>query len=227
MFIDLLFPQRCIGCTRWGASLCADCFKNIQPTQADVCPACFGPSLSGQTHSFCQNKTSLSGALSIVRYKGITRKVIKETKYRRAHKILDDFFSQIPKNWCEKFLTLSEKNPKAVLCPIPLHKTRFKTRGFNQADIITKYFSSITKLNINPLLKRIKNTSPQALQNSRKERKENIYRAFETCSNMKIPKTIILIDDLFTSANTANEAAQTLKKYGAQSVYLFVVAHGL
>ncbi|KKQ38914.1 MAG: hypothetical protein US54_C0001G0039 [Candidatus Roizmanbacteria bacterium GW2011_GWA2_37_7] len=226
MFFDILFPARCVGCARIGSSICSNCVKEIYPIQKDLCPGCFQSSPDGKTHARCYAKTHLDGALAIVRFCGVTKKIIKEAKYQRAHKALKDFFMHIPKHWFNKVQKLPYKNISAALCPIPLHKTRQNIRGFNQAEILANHFKQEIKLPVEDLLVRIKNTPPQAQQKSRALRKANIYGAFQTKISKKLPSTIILIDDLYTSASTANEAARTLKKSGTTQVFLLALAHG-
>ena len=226
MFFDLLFPSRCVGCGKFGKSLCVKCKEDILPTGADVCPGCFKPSFFGITHNYCRDNTLLDGALSVVQYRGVIRNIIKEAKYRRAYNTLEDFLENTPKDWYEKFHTFSMKFPSATLCPIPLHRIKYNTRGFNQSDILSKKFGKITSLKIEKNIVRVKNTLPQASQKSRAMRRKNIQGAFEMKCNKKTTSTIILVDDLFTSANTANEAARILKINGVKQVYLFVLAHG-
>ena len=226
MFFDLLFPSRCVGCKGFGKSLCSKCRNNITPTRIDVCPGCFRPSILGITHPYCREKTLLDGALSVVQYRGVTRSIIKEAKYRLAYNTLEDFLKHTPATWYEKFHIFSTKIPCATLCPIPLHKTKYNTRGFNQSDILSKTFGKITSLKIEKNLVRVKNTLPQANQKSRAMRMINMRGAFEMNINKKPSNTVILVDDLFTSANTANEAARILKSNGIKQVYLFVLAHG-
>ena len=226
MFFDLLFPSKCVGCRKIGKPLCGKCKEEIRPTKTDVCPGCFKPSPFGITHDYCRKNTFLDGALSVVHYRGVMRNIIKEAKYRLAYNTLDDFLENTPKAWYEKFHTFSMNFPSATLCPIPLHRIKHNMRGFNQSDILSKKFEKVTALETEKNIIRVKNTLPQASQSSRAMRRNNIQGAFEMKLNKTTANTIILIDDLFTSANTANEAARILKINGAKQVYLFVLAHG-
>jgi len=226
MLFDILFPSKCVGCGTLGTSICAKCIQNIHPITTNVCPACFFPSWFGTTHEQCHKQTYLDGAISLVQYSGVVKQIVKITKYRGAHKTLSDFLSRAPLKWYETMNIFSKKIPRAILCPIPLHKIRENNRGFNQSIILAKTFEKTTTLPVKPLLKRVKNTPPQAQQKTRKARKENIKSAFEIRNIYKPISEVVLVDDLFTSGNTANEAARMLKKNGAEKVYLFTLAHG-
>ncbi|PIZ64110.1 hypothetical protein CO051_05170 [Candidatus Roizmanbacteria bacterium CG_4_9_14_0_2_um_filter_39_13] len=227
MFFDLFFPSKCVGCGKFGKSICSLCEKNIQPIQKDVCPACFYPSKLGFAHDRCKTHTYLDGALALTQYKGVMRKIIKEAKYRLAYKIITDFLSVVPPHWYEKFKSTQILFPNMVLCPVPLHRERYNRRGFNQAEIIAKGLGKRLNIHTETILQRIKNTTPQAQQKSRAQRKLNIMNAFTAAATTKIQnKVVVLVDDLFTSGSTANEAARVLKENGADRVFLFTLAHG-
>jgi len=107
------------------------------------------------------------------------------------------------------------------LVPVPLHISRLRQRGYNQAYELSKEIAKITGIKLNPCLKRTKNTQMQA-QLKLKERAANIAKAFEAVETPA--KNILLIDDVMTSGNTLNECAKTLKKAGAETVCVLVIA---
>ena len=76
------------------------------------------------------------------------------------------------------------------------------------------------------LLFRVKNTKPQKQQNS-KERQNNLKKAFLVRKNDVELKTIILIDDIYTTGTTADEAAKALTEAGIPDVYVVTLAGGM
>ena len=227
MFLDLLFPKYCIGCSKIGAVLCRQCRRELYPTVQDVCPYCYHNSKNGKTHDHCLKENGLDGAISIVRYNSVAKKIVKGIKYRFTYDIYNQLVSIVPEHWWRKELYEDYLKSNTVIQPIPLHPTRKKTRGFNQSEIIAAVLSKQTNIQQVNILKRIKNTSPQARIPTRKEREQNIKGAFEFKGNKSIrDKTVILIDDIFTSGSTAKEAARVLKKVGAKNVFLYTFAHG-
>lgn len=108
------------------------------------------------------------------------------------------------------------------LIPVPMHPYRLKTRGFNQAAILTK--SLARKINLPYDLtscKKIINTAPQAGLNSQ-QRQKNLTGAFYTAP---LPyEHVALVDDLLTTGNTANEIALSLKKAGVTKVDVWCCA---
>ncbi len=95
--------------------------------------------------------------------------------------------------------------------PIPIHWFRLVSRGFNQADLLA------AKLDHRCLaLRRVRATKPQAgLTTS--ERLKNLADAFEVIVDVK-GKSILLIDDVVTSGQTARECAKALRAAGANEV---------
>ncbi len=114
-----------------------------------------------------------------------------------------------------------------LLIPIPLHSTRLRERGYNQAQLIAELISKKMAIPIGEHLKRIRHTSTQTTLNQ-KERWTNIQGAFKIKSSIIVKdKSILLIDDLLTTGATCSEAARILKWAGAQRVSVLTLALAL
>lgn len=112
-----------------------------------------------------------------------------------------------------------------LILPVPLHKSRLRERGFNQALVLAELFFPEHKKRIaTTLLVRSQKTTPQTCL-SGNERRKNLKKAF-TISRPELVKdrSVILIDDVFTTGTTLNECAKTLKKHGARSVQALTLA---
>lgn len=224
---DVLFPPFCIGCKKIGTSLCAACARGLCPVPHQVCPYCFQISKTGHTHDRCRRENQLDGAVAIIAYNALARKLMKQLKYARAHRTFLDVFQTVPPSWFYPIDQLFSFYPHALFQPIPLHPKRLRKRGFNQADIIISFLQRRYKPQSLDVLQRVINTAPQAQTASRPLRQKNIAGAFRCTNTDRIPGTdIFLVDDLFTSGSTAKEAARVLKHQGARSVFVIAVAHG-
>ncbi|MGC8858921.1 MAG: ComF family protein [Ignavibacteria bacterium] len=110
-----------------------------------------------------------------------------------------------------------------IICPIPLHPTKLRDRGYNQTQYITEAIATKLPIPLLPdLLKRIKNTKTQTQLNIQ-ERKENMKDAFivnPKYRNLIQNKRIMLVDDIVTSGATANEATRVLRAAGARGIFL-------
>lgn len=104
---------------------------------------------------------------------------------------------------------------------VPVHKTRLKKRGYNQAEVLARELAEHTDKPCTALLQKDISTPNQARLN-KAQRKENIKNAFSTIA--AVPKHVVLVDDVMTTGATASECAETLKKAGASVVYLLTFA---
>ncbi len=111
-----------------------------------------------------------------------------------------------------------------LIVPIPLHKKRYRKRGYNQAELIAAELSKRLGLPTDPhLLMRIKETRPQK-NLSESERENNLKRAFKMRKNDVSLKTVVLIDDIYTTGSTIDSAAGCLKKNAVKGVYFIVLS---
>ena len=132
----------------------------------------------------------------------------------------------------ETFRKLKKKSsslkdlPEAdFIFPVPLHAKRLRQRGYNQAQLLARAFFYKEKNKIkNDILTRCRNTPPQTGLDGA-ERRKNLKNAF--CVNNKdlvSGKTILLVDDVFTTGTTVNECARVLVKAGADNVDVLTLA---
>ena len=117
---------------------------------------------------------------------------------------------------------------EAIDCvvPVPIHKQRRFFRGFNQAELLSKYLLQHLQkeelLQANLLL-RVKNT-PHQVGLERLQRAENVRNAFAVNGAVQ-GKTILLVDDVLTTGSTMRECAQTLLVSGAKNIYCLTLAY--
>lgn len=104
------------------------------------------------------------------------------------------------------------------IVPVPLHKSRFKERGYNQSELIAKYISKYIGVPMRTdLVWRGRATERQSRLHNLVERIANVRGAFE-CSEKVKGKRIILFDDICTSGNTLRACAKPIKAAGAESI---------
>lgn len=134
-----------------------------------------------------------------------------------------DFFGEQVSLYLGDFIKSAA--PQALV-PIPLHKKRERKRGYNQADLLAQ---SIGRRMGVPVLRRTlvrtKNTAPLKRLNPQ-ERQNNLKKAFKIARNDVELKTIIIIDDIYTTGSTIKEAARVLKQAGAEKIYFITLAGG-
>src|SRR5690606_32803582 len=217
-----------VGCKTPGSLLCQKCWPQVQFMYEQSCPICLHSSIAGRTHPLCRSTWGIDGVTTISRYRGPTRSMIRQLKYSGA-RVVGELTGQLISRYQENEELLL---PPSIITPIPLHSKTFKSRGYNQAEIIAQELSQATGFPLIPdLLVRAHMTASQT-KLSKEERRKNIKGVFEINAQY-YPKSdqalkgssVILVDDVFTTGSTLREAAKILKKAGISEVYGFTLAH--
>lgn len=110
------------------------------------------------------------------------------------------------------------------IIPVPLHKTRYRERGFNQAIEIARTVAAETGIRLDLTSCRRRRDTPHQTGLTARQRRKNVRNAFE----MVAPTPglhVVLIDDVLTTGSTAHELAALLKRQGALRVDVWVCAH--
>lgn len=225
-FTELVFPPHCAACgTRLAGydNLCTRCLAEIKNITSPLCTICGAPFISktGIDHvcgKCLKNPPFFTRARSVFIYNGPIRSLIKKMKFH------DDRYAL--KTICEitaKNLTNTVYPNPGLLVPVPLHISRLRQRGFNQALEIAKRLFDGLPIDIS-LLVRHKKTHPQTGLNEEK-RRNNVEDAFYVTSRLKKTyDTVTIIDDIFTTGSTVNACAKALKKAGFERVEVFTIA---
>lgn len=116
-------------------------------------------------------------------------------------------------------------NPDALV-PIPLHKTRKRKRGFNQAQLLAEKLGKRLEIPVEKrILERTKKTGPQKELND-VQRRANLKNAFQVRQNDVRLKRIVLVDDIYTTGSTIDAAVAVLLEHGAEKVYFLTICIG-
>lgn len=225
---DILFPPLCFACQkcleeyRKNKIVCQKCCDSIPIYDSFFCPTCLAR-IPGK--KLCHNDNPYLLA-PVSHYDNLAVKsLICQFKYEGWSSAAQELF-KLTDIYFEKSALGRIIFQNFFVMPIPLHENREYKRGFNQALILADHISR--NFNI-PLIKddfiRIKDTESQAKQKNYRTRQENIKEAFKiNCSDNLKGKNIILVDDVFTSGATMNEAVKTLKEAGVKKIIAFVLA---
>jgi len=170
----------------------------------------------------------MEGLTCLWAYDGIARKIIKISKYKYYFDILNELTSlSVAQLHSEPIFEYFRQfiDSKPILVPVPLWPKRERERGFNQAEVIAKLVAGRWKLEIKNLLVRTRDTGRQ-VGRKREERLRNIANAFALKPKSQITnhKTILLVDDVWTTGATMNECAKVLRQAGTMKVWGMVLA---
>jgi competence protein ComFC len=222
VFLDILYPRKCLGCGRDGKYICNVCIEKVEFAD-NICPICLRASIDGMTHSKCLKAWGLSGCFALWRYEGVVRKALLSMKYKFAAEVAKElgFYT---------FGRLKDEgvfSKKGILVSIPMHKRRKNWRGFNQVEEISKDVANYMKWVCYPnLLIRIKEIPPQTELN-REQRRKNVRGVFKIRSNFNPSlkeERIIIFDDVWTTGSTIKKAGKVLKRNGFKDVWGLTIA---
>ncbi|MBE5745726.1 MAG: ComF family protein [Clostridiales bacterium] len=219
---DFLFPNkiRCIFCGNelfldTEFCICEKCLKTLPYLTNNICEIC-GRKVVGEgkiCNSCTNQKLLINFARAPLLYTKTMHKVIYGLKYKNA-KYLAEPLSKLLYNF---YKSTEEFNDIDIIIPVPLHKNKFKKRGYNQSELLLTSFLSTNKVKTD-IVEKIKDTVSQT-KKSYLERLTSLDGSFEVKNKQAIKnKNILIVDDIFTTGATCNAIAKELFKANAKSV---------
>lgn len=223
--LDILFPPVCLHCKKNLAAeektsvICADCLAQIHVHSTLFCSRC--RARLPENKKICHRDAHYMLAAA-VNYDGPVKDIVHQLKYRRWTSLLGIMRPIL--NSYIKNLSLPDND--YLVIPVPLHKDRLRERGFNQAELIGSVISETLGVPMRTdLLKRGKKTRAQAELKDYKDREANVSGAFEAnLSGFPADKSIILVDDVYTSGATMDDACRALRSAGVKKIIAFTFA---
>ncbi|MCM3574121.1 ComF family protein [Mesobacillus subterraneus] len=222
--IESAFSWRTLFGDEKASNVCGECNKNFAPITGEVCEVCGRPFANLEAEyrvgNLCydckrwEEDEHWSGSLdqnrSLYRYTDFTKEVVAKFKFRGDY-ILAKIFAEDLRQALQAF-------QYDYIVPIPLSAERLYERGFNQAEAL------ITTAGFKPtrLLSRVHTEKQSKKSRSERIHIEQVFK-LETDLNLN-SKTIVLIDDIYTTGSTLRHAAKILKDNGAAKVYSFTLA---
>lgn len=238
--MDWLYPPRCRGCGgrihgRDAECFCAACWQQIRVIDHPLCATCGRPfpDASGADHT-CGACLSRPPAFTQARAWACyprqeseehpLRQAIQKFKYGRKVSLGKPLGRLLAQD-CRPLL---EQWKVDLIVPVPLHPRRLRWRGFNQSVLLARQVSRICGVPVDPfLLSRNVETPPQT-QLSEPERRRNVRGAFSVNPEPSLEnRSVLLLDDVYTSGATVNECSRCLKRAGAKAVYVLTLARAV
>lgn len=197
--LNLFLESNCLLCQRsTSKEFCLDCARQLQRCQLQPPSSLW----QGQLPIFAWGM-----------YGGILKRAIALLKYENQPQIARPLGHWLAQAWLNSQLASKD----LIVVPIPLHADKQKQRGYNQAVLLAQSFCEITRLQLQQRgLERVRATEAQ-FSLSVLEREKNLAMAFKLGANFlhhRPTKSILLLDDIYTTGATARSAAQTLQKLG-------------
>jgi predicted amidophosphoribosyltransferase len=216
--LDLLLPQRCLGCGEGGSVLCAACAAGLPRLGSTLCERCGAPTAwpVRRCRECAGRRLAFASARAAVAYEGAGRAVVaawKERGLRRLAALAGELVAEtVP------------RPSVAVLCFVPAVGDRSLKRGHHPAERLARELGRRWDLPVEPLVRRARATPPQrGLKLA--DRRRNVAGAFAAAG--RAPARAGLVDDVYTSGATVNVAASALRKAGARRVEVITFARAV
>jgi len=225
--LDLIFPARCPVCDKAVAFpelICPGCREKFQAVEAPRCLKC-GKHIRDEREEYC--KGCRLAVHKFEQGRGLyAYQSVAESMYRFKYAGRREYARYYGEQIVEKLgRTIRGWAPDALV-PVPIHAARKRERGYNQAEALAKEIGSRMGIPVEKrLIKRVKKTLPQKLLDDR-QRQNNLKRAFKIDRNDVKLKTVIIIDDIYTTGSTIDACAAVLKAAGVEKIYFIAVAVG-
>lgn len=218
-FLALFFPNQCLACQKHLHSadfICDDCRDQLEFFNQTICVVCQESPAPDGICSKCRSALPFDGMVAAFKFNPTIQRLIHNFKYNEFKKI-GGFLGGFLASMISKKLFLSDID---YIIPVPLHSVKRRERGFNQAEIIADEIARLLNIPVEEkAVVRRKYTKTQT-ELSREERSENVRNAF-ALKDKKIlaNKSVLLIDDVFTTGATLKSVADTLKANKVDKVY--------
>jgi ComF family protein len=239
--VNVFFPASCrlCDCLMTRASrlpICEECLVSFPALPTRVCATCGSPALAlttldrspSGTASVVDQRTCLDCmerryrfecARSYAAYRGALVRAVVLLKFERIDPLAAYFG--------ERVASIAKRDGLAgdIVVPVPLHRTRERERGFNQAELIARQAAKRLRLPLKPVLLKRTKARPEKHILSNEDRWRIVRGAFATRPGSQVDnKRVLLVDDVMTTGATLDACAAALLEAGAKSIIGLTVA---
>ena len=218
--VQSIIPQLCITARHQPRAfrllnqvlLCAGCLTQLTFIGQDICKRC-GRNMKSDNH-ICNDCLSIGSEplhmnRSLLVYNDWAKQMISRYKYRGDERLAEIMADLLAVAYFRHYVDTRF----SLVTFVPLHESRMRERGFNQAEMLAIRLGRIVGIPVSPLLRRIKQTDKQSKQSGRQARLESMQRAFqlEQHGQAHLRDPILLVDDVFTTGSTVRSCADAIR----------------
>lgn len=218
-----ILPAQCLLCGQGSSraqDLCHACFQQL-PWQSVACARCALPLAAETASTVCgqclRSPPPQDATFAPLRYEYPLTQLIHAFKFRGVHaagRVLGELFAAA--------VPATIDLPDCLL-PVPLHRTRLRERGFNQATLLAHGLQDTLGLPVlDRAMQRLRPTEVQSGMNA-VARRRNMRTAF-ALGNEELPAHIAIVDDVMTTGSTAGEVCRLLRASGVTRIDVWTLA---
>lgn len=201
--------------------ICPECMAKLPVIQGEQCSGCGGTLDTALARcSKCLESAEFpwKDAFTVFEYRGDARELIHRMKYYNTPQLARPLGTLL----AEK-IAARELKPDLIL-PLPLFWVRKLQRTYNQSELLAKVIGRRLGVPVGNELKRVKGGKHQAAL-GRQQRLRGVKGVFAVSRPERLcGRTVLLVDDVFTTGATLNSAAKVLMKAGVRTLYVATVA---
>lgn len=226
--LDWIYPRRCPICDeirkRNSPPVCERCRKNLYWIREPRCKKCGKP--VGERQEFCSDCRKKvhkykQGYAVFVYHRGMQASMMRFKEQGRQE--YAEFYARMMQMTGEELLRIWKPD---FLVPVPIHPSKRRRRGYNQAEVLAEELGKLLNLPVRTdLVKRIRKTGAQKSLTP-DQRRKNLRDAFCGTSMALHGENILIIDDIYTTGSTVDAVTEVLQNMGAGSVYFAAVCIG-
>lgn len=225
---DILYPRRCPVCDRavspFGSLVCETCKNKFTYVRQPFCMKC-GKELSEETKEYCSDcmrrRHLFDRGRAVYAYKSVSDSLFR-FKYKGRQEY-GAYYAACTVACLGKWI--AKCRPDALI-PVPIHASKRRVRGYNQAEVLAREIGSLMNIPVEAnLVKRTRKTVPMK-DLPLAERQNNLKRAFKICRNDVKLNTVIIIDDIYTTGSTIDAVSYELRCIGVKRIYFVTLAIG-
>lgn len=229
--ITVLFPRRCPVCEEIvvpkGQKICPACRGKLSYVSGPSCLKC-GKELTDPKGEYCldckKHRRTFDKGMALLNYNQASARSMARIKYKNKREYLDFYSEEILSRLGRRLLRLHAD----ALVPVPVHPSRRRARGYNQAEELALRLSKGMGIPVcADVLARSRKTAPQKGLTPQL-RLKNLEQAFSVREEGLWPgmDCVLLVDDIYTTGSTAEACARVLKRAGIKKVYVLSICIG-
>ena len=210
-------PHTCLSCQAEGSMLCTSCQPLVASPMTPQCYRCLELTQSGPICPNCQPLVPLTNIWVGTSYTGLNKDLIHRLKFERAQASIKPIVQ-----------ILAQRTPNfshsTVIVPVPTATKRVRQRGYDQARLLARQLAGRKRVQMRRLLKRTGQV--RQVGANRQQRLAQLQNAFYVPTKLiaRVPRQVVLVDDILTTGASLESAARVLLQVGVQRVDAVVFA---